>query len=181
VQTRGPNAFTSRTLLITAAALAFAVVALSGAIAYRGIKLILSNFAEARKDANTIVALDQILYDMIDAETGQRGFILTGNVNYLDPYNLAVGRISDDLRVVEQLTSSDSGQRDRFRVLRRSIDDKVAELSQTINVYNRDGEAAATAPVNTGRGRYVMGNVRRTLRAMLLEEERQRDVARVNA
>ena len=102
---RFPRPNVARILFIGAATLAFVVVAVSGFMEYRGTRGIVSEFAEARRDSNTIVALDDILADVLSAETGQRGFIITGDRKYLGPYRRGVQHIDADLKRVDALTS----------------------------------------------------------------------------
>jgi CHASE3 domain sensor protein/CheY-like chemotaxis protein/two-component sensor histidine kinase len=171
----------SRIFFVGAATLAFVVVAVSGFMEYRGTRVIIDEFATARQDSNTIVALNDVLADVLSAETGQRGLMMTGDRKYLGPYRRGVEHIEADLRRVDQLTSQEPDQQARLRVLRSAISSKLAELDQTIRVHDASGQGAAMAIVASGRGRDDMSAVRRAIDAMRTVEEREREVSRVNA
>lgn len=171
----------SRIFFIGAATLAFLVVAVSGFMEYRGTRVVIGEFATARQDSNTIVALNDVLADVLSAETGQRGLMMTGDRKYLGPYRRGVEHIDADLTRVDQLTSQEPDQQARLRVLRSAISSKLAELDQTIRTHDAIGQSAAMAIVASGRGRDDMGNVRRAIDAMRTVEEREREVSRVNA
>ena len=170
-----------RIFFVGAATLAFVVVAVSGFMEYRGTRVIIGEFATARQDSSTIVALNDVLADVLSAETGQRGLMMTGDRKYLGPYRRGVEHIDADLRRVDQLTSQEPDQQARLRVLRSAISSKLAELDETIRTHDASGQSAAMAIVASGRGRDDMGNVRRAIDAMRTVEEREREVSRVNA
>jgi signal transduction histidine kinase/DNA-binding response OmpR family regulator len=171
----------SRILFIGAATLAFVVVAVSGFMEHRGTRGIVSEFAEARRDSNTIVALDDILADVLSAETGQRGLIISGDRKYLGPYRRGMQHIDADLKRVDELTSSEPDQQRRLRALRGEVSEKLTELEQTIHAHDTSGQSAAIAIIASGRGRDDMGNVRSAIDAMRNAEEDEREVSRVNA
>jgi signal transduction histidine kinase/ActR/RegA family two-component response regulator len=171
----------SLVFIILLATAAFATVAVHGVIEYRSTKIIVGQFAEARQDSDTIIALDQTLDDAIDAETAVRGFLLTGQQPYLDPYEHGVEKINADLATVERLTSAEPAQKVRLRELRSAISAKFAELSETLRLYEHDGSKAAFAAVNSGRGREIMHSIRRTIGTMRTTENQERMAARTQA
>lgn len=171
----------SQILILAVAALAFAVVALHGITGYGGTKVIVAQFTEARRDADTIVAIDQVLDAVVNAETGQRGFLLTGNRKYLEPYRRGLQRVSIDLRSVDRLTAAEPDQQERLALLRRAISEKFADLARTIQAYDREGPRAATAILSSDDGIRTMATIRLTIRQMLNREEIERAAARAGA
>ena len=89
----------SRTRLWTAlgviAALLFFLI--SGAVSFSNVQILKSDSAKIAHTHDVIVALDTLLSTMLDAETGQRGFLLTGNEQYLQPYDDAVLKVDSAL------------------------------------------------------------------------------------
>src|SRR5436190_1475230 len=75
--------------------------------------------------------LHHFLSSVKDAETGQRGFLLTGTEHYLDPYQLALGDIATELATLRRLTSADPAQQRRLDVIAPLVDAKLAEARQT--------------------------------------------------
>ncbi len=101
----------------------------------------------ARSDLN---ALNAFLATIEDAETGQRGYLLTGDTAYLAPYRAAVQAIGTHLAAIEQSADNDS-QRVWARALRAHVTTKLAELAETVALRKRS-EADALAVVRTGEG-----------------------------
>jgi CheY-like chemotaxis protein/CHASE3 domain sensor protein len=119
---------------------------------------------------NVIMALHQLLSSTQDAETGQRGFLLTGNEDYLAPYNAALLAIPPLEAEIGALTADNPVQQGRIPNLKAHIGAKLAELAQTIALRRSQGFGAALAVVNTNRGKTEMDTIRGVLAAMDQEE-----------
>lgn len=118
-----------------------------------------------------ITGLEQLLSTLKDAETGQRGFVITGNADFLQPYDEAVGRVWGEFEELQRLTSDNPAQQDRLTLLRQRIVVKLAELKEVIDLRRTDVEAAR-AVVRSGRSKAEMDAVRRIV-AELQDEERR--------
>jgi CheY-like chemotaxis protein/signal transduction histidine kinase/CHASE3 domain sensor protein len=151
-----------------AAAIAFFLI--SGAFAYFNLQTLRENSQKIVHSHDVIVALDELLSSVQDAETGQRGFLLTNNDKYLEPYNFAVAAISTKLDEIAQLTSDNAAQKPRIAALRLHIGSKLAELRQTIDLRRTQGLEAALAVVSSDRGKAEMDAIRAQLAAMAQEE-----------
>src|SRR5690349_16325535 len=91
-----------------------------------------SEAAEAVNHTNEVQDhLHRFLSAMKDAETGQRGFLLTGEESYLGPYLLALGDITTELATVRRQTLDNPEQQGRLDVLVPLVDAKLVELAQT--------------------------------------------------
>jgi len=154
------------------AALVFFLI--SGAIGYLNLQALRDGNLSITHSHDVIVALDELLSSAQDAETGQRGFLLTNNERYLEPYNAAVRAIPPKLNEIEQLTLDNPAQRPRIAALRQDVDAKLAELRETIELRRGNGLDAAVAIVNSDRGKQAMDAVRAQLSAMAGEEARLR-------
>jgi signal transduction histidine kinase/CheY-like chemotaxis protein/CHASE3 domain sensor protein len=155
-----------------AAALVFFLI--SGAIAYLNLNALREGNLAITHSHDVIVALDELLSSAQDAETGQRGFLLTDNERYLQPYDAAVRAIPPKLDELEQLTSDNLAHRPRIAALRQDVDAKLAELRETIELRRTRGLDAALAVVNSDRGKAAMDAIRAQLSAMADEEARLR-------
>ncbi|MCB8822875.1 sensor histidine kinase [Microvirga rosea] len=91
------------------------------------------------------------------AETGQRGFILTGERRYLAPYETAIQRVWAEFRDLESAVR-DPAQIDRLHRLRPLIADKLAELAHTVALRDESFEAAL-AVVRTDVGQKLMEDI----------------------
>lgn len=105
------------------------------------------------------------------AETGQRGFVLTGRDTYLTPYEQGRDRASLLFGELKTLTADNPPQQEHLRTLSASIQQKLEELAQTIELRRSAGEAAALQVVNSGRGQQLMEMVRADLAAMTAVEQ----------
>ncbi len=111
-----------------------------------------------------------ILSALTDAETGQRGYILTGREEYLEPYRSGLRTIDRYIQEVRSLTSDNVSQQGKLASLQPVIADKEAELAQTIDLRRQKGEAAALEIVLTNRGKSFMDEARRIVGEMDSEE-----------
>lgn len=117
-------------------------------------------------------AADSILGDIQDAETGQRGFLLTGAERYLDPYASARGRIERDLRELAGLMRTDGEQHWRVVQAERLVKEKLAELAETVELRRAGYVDEALAIVRTDRGKRLMDELRLLLGDLKTQEER---------
>ncbi|SEJ03217.1 Signal transduction histidine kinase [Sphingobium sp. AP50] len=149
---------------------------ISGLTAYRNIETLRASNESIRHTHMVLIALDDLLSATQDAETGQRGFLLTGADSYLDPYKSATTAVGDGLKTVTDLTRDNPTQQTNIVGLRRHIDAKLAELRETIDLRRTQGFQAALAVVTTDRGKIEMDAIRTQLGAMAQEELRLRQI-----
>jgi signal transduction histidine kinase/CheY-like chemotaxis protein/CHASE3 domain sensor protein len=153
---------------------ALAFFFLSGVVDYRNLRTLRDNNQKAVHSHEVDVALNELLSSMQDAETGQRGFLLTNNERYLEPYNAALTVISKRLDEIARLTSDSPAQQARIERLKLQVDAKLAGLRETIELRRTRGFEAALAVVNSGQGKAEMDEIRAQLAAMDEEEGRLR-------
>jgi CheY-like chemotaxis protein/signal transduction histidine kinase/CHASE3 domain sensor protein len=151
-----------------AAVLAFFLI--GGGVAYLNIRTLREDNQKIVHSHQVIAVLDGLLSTVKDAETGQRGFLLTDNERYLEPYNAALMAVASQLDELAQLTRDNPKQQGRMGPLKLHIDAKLSELSQTIDLRRSQGAAAALAIVATDRGKVEMDTIRAQLAAMDQEE-----------
>lgn len=106
---------------------------------------------------------------MKDAETGQRGFLITGDDRYLEPYDSAVSRINEQLDILERLTSDNALQQARVPVLKAQMALKQKYLSENIELRRTEGFEAVRNVVMTDRGKVAMDAIRQTVGEMQQE------------
>jgi signal transduction histidine kinase len=107
-----------------------------------------------------------------DAETGQRGYLLSGDPAYLGPYDAALAVIGAKATSLRSLTHDNPAQQARLDELDRLVASKLAELRHTIDLRRTSGLPAATAVVRTNVGRATMDSIRAVLAAVRDEEDR---------
>jgi CheY-like chemotaxis protein/signal transduction histidine kinase/CHASE3 domain sensor protein len=116
--------------------------------------------------------LEVLLSTFQDAETGQRGFLLTGDEHYLEPYDQAVATFDGELLRLRTAIADNPQQVERFEALNRSGRSKMAELKQTIDLKRSGRPDAALAVVTTDRGKRDMDDIRAHVGAMKEAERR---------
>ncbi|AMW27945.1 CHASE3 domain-containing protein [Arthrospira platensis] len=116
--------------------------------------------------------LEEISTDLSDAETGQRGFLLTLEPEYLEPYNQAVKEIDQDLSVLISLTRDNPTQQKHLDDLSTLISQKLEELQMTIELAKSGNTQTAIELVKTHHGKNLMNEIRQILDTMKDEEER---------
>ena len=120
---------------------------------------------QVRRGARTI------LVELLNAETGQRGYLLTADERYLEPYTSALASLNADYGDLFRLISDNPRQQDRLRALKTSIDIKIDELQRSVALM-RKGQRAEALVVTSGRGMQLMDSIRAQLDAMFAEETR---------
>ncbi len=143
-----PHGWMSRPALL--AALLLVVAGLSGAWS-----VIDGRHGVAVTDGahETIVRLERVLSSLKDLETGQRGFLLTGEESYLEPYQGALQRLGPDLQALDGL-DLDTAQ------LRQLVSEREDAAARAIAQVRTSGTASVVATMRTGVGKRAMDRVR---------------------
>jgi methyl-accepting chemotaxis protein len=115
--------------------------------------------------------LTQLFSDMQDAETGQRGFLITGVERYLAPHTAGASRAEEDRQALLKLVSDNPAQVARAEALAPLIELKLSELQETIDLRRTNSFEAAQKVVLTGQGKNTMDDLRKIMKDMKTEEE----------
>ena len=125
-----------------------------------------------------IEAVDAVLADLLNAETRQRGYVITGVPEYLLPYRSSSGAVDADIATLRTLTAGNPAEHARVVVLDSLVAARRAELTATIDVRRNLGFGAAAAATNSDRNRHTMDAVRGIL-GLINTEARNLYVRRV--
>jgi methyl-accepting chemotaxis protein len=139
------------------AALTLAVIAVAS---YRNTYRLIENDAWVAHTYQVQTGLADLLSELKDAETGQRGYIITGVDSYLEPYQSALAAVKGTLENVRKLTADNPNQQRRLAALAPLIDAKLAELKQSIDLRRSEGFDAATKVVLSNVGKATMDQIR---------------------
>ncbi len=166
------QAWTQRRLGLLGFALAGVLLVAVGAVAYRQ----MLRLEEARELAtHTLLVREEIeiLLSLVkDAETGQRGYLLTGEASYLEPYENAIRLLPTHTARLRALTADNPGQQSQLLRLDGLIGAKLSEIATTIRARDTEGPAAASRIVRTDVGMRTMDSIRALLSVMRDEESR---------
>jgi len=146
----------------------------SGAVSYFTINAVRSETDQVAGTHEVIVGLGDLLSAMQDAETGQRGFLLTGNSSYLEPYRSAQTRAEQTLRNLEGLTRDDPALQANLQALRPQVASKFASLERSIALRQRQDLAATLNAIDEDRDKAEMDAVRARIAQLRSEERRDR-------
>ncbi len=128
--------------------------------------------AEAVNHTNKVQEhLYRFLSEIKDAETGQRGYLLTGSEHYLTPYRAALAALPPELATLRTLVSDNPTQRHHLELAEPLVARKLAELKETIDKKAAGDEAGALAIVRSDRGRADMDLLRTAVDSMLAAEQ----------
>ena len=114
--------------------------------------------------------LNFLLQNMLDAETGQRGYLLTGDQQYLISYEEALAHIVPTLDKLRDLYITDRARLAQFSALSRAVSKKLAELEVTVKLRRLGGESENWMQVvRTDVGRSYMDNIRESANVMITD------------
>jgi PAS domain S-box-containing protein len=149
--------------------IALGLLIFNAATSYRNTLKLVENEAWVSHTHRVLTELEATLSTVKDAETGQRGYLLTGEERYLEPYHSAIARVNVQVAGLQQLIV-DKQQQQRAGDLKIAIDSKLAELEKTINLRREQNLAAALRQVKTDRGKQIMDGIRQQVATMTAAE-----------
>lgn len=116
-------------------------------------------------------ALADLSNALEDAETGQRGYLLTGQQQYLDPYNAAIKIIPGQVDGLLRFTPEHTHRRDMVVALQATVRAKLAELQKTISLYETGQREEALALVKTDQGQKLMAQARQSIAQLTVDAD----------
>lgn len=108
----------------------------------------------------TMALMREMVIAVQDAEIGLRGYLLTGDVTSLEPYERARLRIESSMRQLEAAVASDADTTRQFQEFRNVTGQKFDQLNSTVGAYQTQGREAALSLDRTGAGRAMLGQLR---------------------
>jgi CHASE3 domain sensor protein len=114
----------------------------------------------------------RLLSDVKDAESAERGYIITGDQGYLDPYRSASEDIPPSVEKLLQLTADNPTQQRRIKNLQGLVEKRMAVFNDALRQRSESGFTAAEAVVIAGQGRTVMKQIRAASEEVGAEEEK---------
>jgi methyl-accepting chemotaxis protein len=164
-----PAAF-SRARLIGVIPIVIAMI-LSGAVSF-GYNFLLKQSGKAVDHTFLVLSkIDAALLRLQDAETGQRGFIITGDDAYLAPFVAAEEQLFGGLSDLDGLIADNAGQKSRVANLRQLANAKFSELNATIATRRDDGFEAARLSILRSSGKETMDRMRSITGEMREQEQ----------
>ena len=144
--------------LLLAALAALALIGINEA-GFRQSTRALADIDEAQKGRGVV---NLILQNMLDAETGQRGYLLTGETSYRQPYDTAIKQVDGHLATLRQLYADRPAERAQLAELSKHVLRKVAEMDMSVRLRQDGKEDAWKFVITTDVGREEMDAIRAT-------------------
>jgi signal transduction histidine kinase len=120
-------------------------------------------------------AVNRLIQRTLDAETGQRGYLLTGDTRYLEPYELSTKEISQDLDSLRQHYVHDADGLANFDLLSRHLSRKLAEMDLSVRMRREGNEDAWKFVLTTDVGKEQMDSIREQSARLLASSNRKMD------
>ena len=167
------------TRILASLASIFLVLLILGGVSYQNTRKLTETAQWVTHTRVVIEGLEGLLSALQDAETGQRGYLITGAERYLDPYQNALMRVDKRIEELRGLTGDNPSQQSRLTALGPLAASKLAELKDTITLRRDKGFEAARRVVVSDQGKKAMDEIRRVVGDMKAEEQgllKQREV-----
>lgn len=149
-----------------------AIVAANTWLAVRALNKLDSSQSWVEHTLQVINQVERIMGSAKDAETGNRGYLITGDKAYLAPYNAAVAELPGELDAFGQLTQDNPSQINRLVEMRATVAARVLLLDKSIDLRRTGRTKEMLAFVIGGTGKAQMDHLRQVADKMDAEEYR---------
>jgi len=139
-------------------------------LGYRNTRQLNEDAAWVAHTQEVMDSLEEVVSAMKDAQTGERGFIITGDDHYLEPFNSTTAIIDDKIQRLKRLTAANARQQARIPQLEQSSHEELAILQRNIALAKNDREAARQA-ILSGAGNRTLAAIREQVALMEREEQ----------
>ena len=126
----------------------------------------------------TRLRVQRVLRLVVDAETAQRGYLLTGRSDYVEPYRNAIEGLPETMSKLREHYAALADRARAMAQLEEVVADKLSELANTIRLYDEGRHEAWRAILLSNIGKDRMDAVRMAAELMLVDEGKAGDAAR---
>ncbi|HZV12550.1 MAG TPA: PAS domain S-box protein [Candidatus Kapabacteria bacterium] len=151
--------------------LALLIFAIVGSFAFLSLRNVEDTIGWVVHTHRVIEKLDDILSLAQDAETGTRGYTITGDTTYLDPYNNASQTLSQKIHDLRAFMSDNTSQLKNIDTLQSLADEKLSILKNAIEKRTMEGFDSVATMTKTGKGNTLMQEIRDLIARMQSQEE----------
>lgn len=143
--------------------LAVMIFLVVGAVSYRSTTQLVAASDLRRQAFEILSQLGNVLSAVQDVQVGQRGYALTGEETYLEPYEAALGRIGGHMQDLRRLTVNDPDDQRRLDALDVAVRNYLALARAIVDATRTKGPEAGVAMIRTGKGQAQSDDVRRVV------------------
>ena len=155
-------------LLLVAAIIVF----LNAWWAFRAVRTLATNGSLVAHSWQVVHQVERVLGSAVDAETGERGYLISGMESYLEPYTIARRELPAELAHLQALISDNPSQQAQMQDLRASLDRRLLILQRAIDMRKAGGPDLSAPLLISGPGKLEMQHIRAVCDAMEAEEDR---------
>ena len=166
------KSFSSRFVVPALLFLAIVIVAFNAWFAFRAVTSLWNSQRAVEHTWQAANQVERIMSSAKDAETGTRGYLLTGDDNYLQPYRDATHDLPTELDRFQSLTSDNSSQQQRIAVMRAAVHKRLSLLQQSIDLRHAGSTDMLRIFILSGTGKAEMDRLRSIADSMESEESR---------
>jgi signal transduction histidine kinase/CHASE3 domain sensor protein/CheY-like chemotaxis protein len=164
-------------------AFALACLGVIAAVSYFSVVQLNTHAASVEHTYRVLNGLELLLAAVTDSETAERGYVITGDENYLEPYRQSAGVIDSQTKMLRELTADNSTQQHRLDAMEPLVTNRLTDLRGVIELRKNQGLAAAQDATLTGQGKQYHDRIRGLIDQMnaterSLLDDRQRMVRR---
>lgn len=150
--------------------LAILLVITVGVISYRNATRFVETTGQVAHTHEAHAQLEEVLSQLKDIEDGARGYVITGDKDYLEPYHAARAVVDESVRKLRQLTADDPSQQQRLDALDPLVEQEVSTSEQAIQARATAGLEAGVHAIRTLSGQQIMDSIRMVIADMKAEE-----------
>jgi len=151
-------------------ALSLVLLMAIGAVTYTSLNKLTSTSQWVTHTHDVLEHIAVVMSLLTDAETGQRGYVITGDEAFLEPYNIGSRDVLNVVKDLRKMTADNPHQQKRLDTVEQVMDTRLAELKQTIDLRRAGKFEETTKIVGRGEGKRSMDDLRRILGEMEIEE-----------
>jgi signal transduction histidine kinase len=148
------------------------IVFLNAWWAFQAVRTLATNAFWLAHSWQVVHQVERVLGSTVNAETGERGYLISGMDSYLEPYTAARRELPGELAHLHSLTSDNPSQQDRVRDLLATVDRRILVLQRAIELRRQSGPDMAAPLLLGGPGKIEMDRIRAICDAMEAEEDR---------
>jgi methyl-accepting chemotaxis protein len=152
--------------------LALICLVMIGVVAYLSTTGFIRNTDWVVHSHDVLATQDDVLSSLINAQTGQRGYLLTGEVAYLEPYTSALTTIDNDMKHLRMLTVDNAAQQRRLDLLEPLIDAIRGGMRDSVNLRRSKGSETAGESMRIASGKKTMDDIRKVMSEFKADETR---------
>lgn len=163
--------FTQRKLFPVLLLIAAIVVFLNAWWAFQWVGRLATNASWVAHSWQVVHQVERVLGSAVDAETGERGYLISGSNTYLEPYAIARRELPGELEHLQSLVTDNPSQIARVQDLRTSLERRMLVLEKAVQMRRHGGPDVSSALLIGGPGKVEMEHVRAICDAMEAEED----------